>query len=163
MVAVATHPYVIDPATKAYLQKKMPGQELARDQDWLREQLGFMGLKIPTLFKQYADVCKTGGVRFCGFNVDPAFNHCVDGLVMVDLRYLKPNKRARYIGSATIRVQIDKCRLLRDGVLGFLCDVSAFNQQSFILTWHIFCFLAISACKQKGVRNGRQIEFGYHC
>ena len=41
----------------------------------------------------------TGGVRFCGFNVDPAFNHCVDGLVMIDLRYLKPKKRARYIGS----------------------------------------------------------------
>jgi hypothetical protein len=99
-LAVATHPYVIDPATKAYLQKKMPGQELATDQDWLRKQLGFMGLKIPTLFKQYADVCTTGGVRFCSFNVDPAFNHCVDGLVMVDLRYLKPKKRARYIGSA---------------------------------------------------------------
>ena len=49
-LAVATHPYVIDPATKAHLQKKMPGQELATDQDWLREQLGFMGLKIPTLF-----------------------------------------------------------------------------------------------------------------
>ena len=99
-LAVATHPYVIDPAAKAHLQKNMPGQELATDQDWLREQLGFLGLKIPTLFKQYADVCTTGGVRFCDFNVDPAFNHCVDGLVMVDLRYLKPKKRARYIGSA---------------------------------------------------------------
>ncbi len=96
-LAVATHPYVIDPATKAHLRKKMPGQNLDADKEWLCEQLGFMGLKIPTLFKQYADVCRVGGVRFCGFSVDPAFNHCVDGLVMVDLNYLKPKKRARYI------------------------------------------------------------------
>ena len=61
-------------------------------------ELGFMGLKIPTLFKQYADVCTSGGVRFCGFSIDPAFNHCVDGLVLVDIHQLKPKKRARYIG-----------------------------------------------------------------
>jgi hypothetical protein len=37
-------------------------------------------------------------VRFCGFSIDPAFNHCVDGLVLVDIHQLKPKKRARYIG-----------------------------------------------------------------
>ena len=98
-LAVATHPYMIAPAVKARLHKKMPGHEFAADRDWLREQLGLMGLKIPTLFKQYADICMAGGVRFCAFNVDPAFNHCVDGLVMIDLHYLKPKKRTRYIGT----------------------------------------------------------------
>ena len=98
-LAVAAFPYVIDPAAKALLQKRMPGHEFAAERDWLREQLGSMGLKPPTLFKHYTDVCMAGGVRFCGFNVDPAFNYCVDGLVMIDLRYLKPNKRTRYIGT----------------------------------------------------------------
>ena len=99
-LAAAMNPYVIDPAAKALLQKRMPGYEFAADRDWLREQLGSMGLKIPILFKHYADVCMPGGVRFCGFNVDLAFNNCVDGLVMIDLCYLKPKKRTRYIGTA---------------------------------------------------------------
>ena len=89
----------IDPAAKALLRKKIPGREFAAERNWLREKLGSMGLKIPTLFKHYTDVCMAGGVRFCGFNVDPAFNNCVDGLVMIDLRYLKPKKRTRYIGT----------------------------------------------------------------
>ncbi len=98
-LASATHPYVIDHAAKALLHKKIPGHEFTAEHDWLREQLGSMGLKIPTLFKHYTDVCMVGGVRFCGFNVDSAFNNCVDGLVMIDLRYLKPKKRTRYIGT----------------------------------------------------------------
>ena len=98
-LAAATNPYVIDPAAKALLHKRMPGHEFAAELDWLRERLGSMGLKIPTLFKHYTDVCMAGGVRFCGFNVDPAFNNCVDGLVMIDLHYLKPKKRTRYIGA----------------------------------------------------------------
>ncbi len=108
-LAFATHPYVIDPAAKAQLYKKMPGHKFAADRDWLRQQLDLMGLKIPTLFKQYADVCMAGGVRFCDFNVDPAFNHCIDGLVMIDLRYLKPKKRTRYIGKANYyRLQLNR-------------------------------------------------------
>ena len=44
-------------------------------------------------------------VRFGGC-IDPAFNHCVDGLVLVDIHQLKPKKRARYIGEAlTIAAQ----------------------------------------------------------
>ena len=50
-LAIATHPYEIDPATKAYLQKKMPGQELALS---LR-----MGLKIPKTICR----CLYGGVK----------------------------------------------------------------------------------------------------
>jgi hypothetical protein len=50
------------------------------------------------LYKQYADVCEQGGVRFIDFNIDPDFGYCIDGLVMVDLQQLKPNKRKRYLG-----------------------------------------------------------------
>ena len=38
-----------------------------------------------------------GGARFCGFNIDENFRHCIDGLVVVDLAQVKPKKRARYI------------------------------------------------------------------
>ena len=98
-LAAAKNPHVIDPVAKALLHKRMPGHEFAAERVWLRDQLGSMGLKIPTLFKHYTDVCRAGGVRFCGFNVDPAFNNCVDGLAIIDLRYLKQKKRKRYIGT----------------------------------------------------------------
>jgi putative hemolysin len=53
---------------------------------------------IPTLFKQYTELCEEGGVQFAGFNVDPDFCNCVDGLIMVDLEKMKASKRQRYLG-----------------------------------------------------------------
>ena len=49
--------------------------------------------------KQYSEVCEPGGVQFIDFGSDPDFNNCVDGLVLVDLTYLKANRYQRYIGA----------------------------------------------------------------
>ena len=54
---------------------------------------------MPTLYKQYTETCEAGGVRFLGFNRDPEFANCVDGLICVDLDRLKASKRKRYISS----------------------------------------------------------------
>lgn len=62
----------------------------------LREQLGLIGHSVPTLYKQYTELCDEGGTRFHGFNIDPDFQDCIDGLVVVDLNRLKPLKRKRY-------------------------------------------------------------------
>ena len=56
-----------------------------------------MGVAIPTLYKQYADLCEKGGVQFLAFGVDPDFSNSIDGLVLVDISQLKPKKRKRYI------------------------------------------------------------------
>jgi hypothetical protein len=64
---------------------------------WLKSQLGSMGLKIPTLYKQYSDLTTQGGTRFCAFNIDKDFGNCIDGLVIVDIDKLKSKKRERYI------------------------------------------------------------------
>ena len=53
---------------------------------------------MPTLFKQYSEICEKGGVRFLDFGVDAEFGYCVDGLVLVDLNTLKETKRKRYLG-----------------------------------------------------------------
>ncbi len=89
--------HLIEPSSVDLLRQIMPGRDFDAEQAVLKERLAVMGLKIPTLYKQYADVCLAGGVRFCGFNIDPHFNHCTDGFVMVDTALLKPKKRARYI------------------------------------------------------------------
>lgn len=59
-----------------------------------------MGAGVPALYRQYVEVAEPGGTRFMAFGVDAGFGHCIDGLVVVDLHRLKPEKRARYLGSA---------------------------------------------------------------
>lgn len=63
----------------------------------LKGELSEMDLSVPTLYKQYTELCEDGGVQFVDFNVDPDFSDCVDGLVLVDLHKLKESKRKRYL------------------------------------------------------------------
>jgi putative hemolysin len=62
----------------------------------LKEQLSQLGYAVPMLYKQYTELCTLGGTQFHGFNIDPDFQDCVDGLVVVDLSQLTPLKRKRY-------------------------------------------------------------------
>lgn len=74
------------------------GNDYKADFAVLKELLDQQGYSIPTLYKQYVDICEHDGVQFADFNVDPDFSNCIDGLVIVDLIRLKPKKRERYIG-----------------------------------------------------------------
>lgn len=63
----------------------------------LKQNLDALGARVPTLYKQYADLCEPGGVRFAAFGVDPDFAGAVDGLIFVDLARIKQKKRERYL------------------------------------------------------------------
>jgi len=63
----------------------------------LRKQLRFYNATVPTLYKQYTELCEEGGVEFLGFNIDKDFNNCVDGLILVDISKILPKKRERYM------------------------------------------------------------------
>ena len=71
----------------------------------LRKQLKFLGYTVPTLFKQYTDLCVEGGVYFHDFSVDPLFGHCVDGFIFLELSKVEEKKKSRYIKS---KLQGDK-------------------------------------------------------
>jgi len=64
----------------------------------LKSNLLNMGVAVPTLFKQYSDICEEGGVKFLGFNVDTDFSDCVDGFILVNVKKIKQSARKRYIG-----------------------------------------------------------------
>lgn len=49
---------------------------------------------VPVLLRQYV---KLGG-RLLGFNLDPAFNNALDGLIMVDLHSTDPKTLQKYMG-----------------------------------------------------------------
>jgi putative hemolysin len=63
----------------------------------LKRNLKELNLTIPTLFKQYTELCEEGGVQFLDFGVDPDFNNVIDGFILVDVHSIKENKRKRYI------------------------------------------------------------------
>jgi putative hemolysin len=54
------------------------------------------GKSIPVLLKQYL---KLGG-KLLGFNVDPEFGNCMDGLILVDLKKTDAKILRRFMGKA---------------------------------------------------------------
>ena len=73
------------------------GESYKQEFTQLKHLLANMGVNVPTLYKQYSEVTNEGGVAFLDFNVDPDFNDCIDGLVVVDLNCLTDKKRKRYL------------------------------------------------------------------
>ena len=63
----------------------------------LNKSLETYGVKVPTLFKQYTDLCSDGGVGFITFSVDPEFNNCIDGLIWLEIDRMTEKKYQRYI------------------------------------------------------------------
>jgi len=89
--------HILTQAEQQSIAVLFSGDNLKSDFKVLKEQLDYLGVSVPTLYKQYSDVCEEDGVRFLDFGVDPDFNYCIDGLVLVDMDYLKEKKRARYM------------------------------------------------------------------
>jgi putative hemolysin len=87
-------PYVAASPTPA---ARWQGLDYTAGFSLLKAELAAMGTAVPTLYKQYTELCEPGGVRFLDFNIDPDFSDCVDGLVLVDLTRMKSNKRNRYL------------------------------------------------------------------
>ncbi len=63
----------------------------------LKSSLSTIGVSIPTLYKQYGDLCIEEGVSFHGFNIDENFSDCIDGFILVEIDKIKESQRKRYI------------------------------------------------------------------
>ncbi|MDH5822964.1 GNAT family N-acyltransferase [Luteimonas sp. RD2P54] len=68
----------------------------------LKQNLAALGSTVPTLYKQYTELCEAGGARFLAFGIDPDFSDSIDGLIEVDVRRLLPRKRQRYLGERAV-------------------------------------------------------------
>jgi Putative hemolysin len=95
-LAVSRSPY---PASLPDVLAQFGGESYTEDLTRLKSLLNNLGCAIPPLYKQYSELCEPGGVQFIDFGSDPAFNHCVDGLVLVDLTFIKASRFERYIGA----------------------------------------------------------------
>jgi len=96
-LAISRVPYRLSDDETEVVNRTITGIDYSDDFNALREQLSYMNVTVPTLYKQYSDLCERGGVRYIDFNIDADFGHCIDGLVMVDLQQLKLAKQKRYL------------------------------------------------------------------
>ncbi|GAA5217029.1 lysophospholipid acyltransferase family protein [Corallincola platygyrae] len=94
-IARSNRPYRL--ADNSQLTEAFQGDNYAEDFLVLKNMLANMGCSVPTLYKQYSEVCEPGGVKFLDFGIDPDFGACIDGLVLVDITMLKEKKRQRYM------------------------------------------------------------------
>lgn len=100
-LARARNPFVISASVAEAARAAWSGRSVGEGLSMLKQHLAGMKAQLPTLYRQYADLCEPEGVRFLDFGVDPAFGGCVDGLVRLDLAHLRAIKRARYVERAS--------------------------------------------------------------
>lgn len=63
----------------------------------LKQKLNFYNMSIPPLYKQYTGLCEPGGAQFLDFGVDPDFQSCIDGFILIDIDLIKHTKKEKYI------------------------------------------------------------------
>ncbi|MDX8129140.1 lysophospholipid acyltransferase family protein [Methylomonas sp. EFPC1] len=92
----ARTPFVISQQGKAFAATEFSA-DYSTSFKILNSELKKLGVKVPTLYKQYVELCVDKGCHFVAFNIDPDFNNCIDGLIMVEVDKIAPKKRQRYI------------------------------------------------------------------
>ncbi len=98
-LATAKNPYLLNSVDSLSLAQTFAGEDYSAEFKLLKQAMTEQSLSVPTLYKQYTELCEAGGAQFAAFNVDRDFADCVDGLILVDLEKLKQSKRKRYIDS----------------------------------------------------------------
>lgn len=97
-MAKANAPYSPSDVGLSEAQRLFCFKDAREDFIALKERLDLFGVTVPTLYKQYTELCEDKGVHFLDFGVDADFGYCIDGLVMVEVAYIKAKKRQRYMG-----------------------------------------------------------------
>jgi len=92
----AYDPYHCSSAQLETFKEMFDGNDYKKDLTTLKEYLKNFDVTIPTLYKQYSDLCEEGGVSFSDFGLDDDFAACIDGYIMVDIDKVKSKKRERY-------------------------------------------------------------------
>ncbi|QSZ42732.1 GNAT family N-acetyltransferase [Sulfurimonas aquatica] len=99
-LAIAKIPYIFD-FNDEYMktfQAELVLNDYKKDFKTLKKALSFLELSVPTMYKQYADLCNEDGVKFCAYNIDAEFSDCVDSFIILDVNKIKDKQRQRYFG-----------------------------------------------------------------
>ena len=93
----AHSPYRLSQYVESDFSTFFKGDDYQEDFKRLKNYLKSFDVSVPTLYKQYTELCEDGGVEFIDFGIDVEFNNCIDGYILVDIRQIKEEKRKRYM------------------------------------------------------------------
>lgn len=79
------------------LNKELVKDNYKEDFKTVKKLLKTFDSSIPVLYKQYAELCEKGGIKFCAYNIDKDFASCVDSFIVVDISQIKEVQKNRYI------------------------------------------------------------------
>lgn len=96
----ARSPFHLSDHVNAEFAEIFLGIDYEHDFRVLKDYLKTFDVAVPTLFKQYSELCEAGGAQFIDFGIDVDFNNCIDGYIMVEISRIKEAKRKRYIKEA---------------------------------------------------------------
>ncbi|MEA2099389.1 MAG: GNAT family N-acyltransferase [Campylobacterota bacterium] len=88
-----------DKALMENLKREFNSTEYKENFKTLKRSLNTIWSNIPVLYKQYADLCDEGGIKFCAYNIDPDFSNCIDSLILVEIKKIKISQQKRYINN----------------------------------------------------------------
>src|SRR5690606_16805386 len=86
--ARARNPIRVPEAVRAGILAELSPLPVEQGMALLRRRVAELGGQFPVLYRQYVELCRPEGVTFADFSVDPAFGHCIDGLIRLDLSCL---------------------------------------------------------------------------
>jgi putative hemolysin len=98
-LAQAKQPYLLTDETQQKVQADF-AQEYDTCFKRLNHQLDQLGVKVPTLYKQYSELCDDQGCHFIAYSVDSQFGDCIDSLILVEIDKIKQKKKQRYMKEA---------------------------------------------------------------
>ena len=79
------------------IEENFVWNDYKKDFKKLKMMLGNIGVTVPTLYKQYSELCEKDGIKFCAFNIDPDFSNCIDSFIVVYTHKIKESQKKRYI------------------------------------------------------------------
>lgn len=95
---ISKNRYLMTKQEMGECSKIFAGDNYVDDFRVLKRQLMQFNLSVPTLYKQYSELCEEGGVKFLDFGVDQDFENCIDGFILVDVEKIKASRKKRYMG-----------------------------------------------------------------
>jgi len=88
-----------DASLTSMLDNELTLDDYKNDFKTVKKLLKNFDSTIPVLYKQYAELCEDGGIKFCAYNVDEDFASCVDSFIIVDISKIKTSQQERYIST----------------------------------------------------------------
>lgn len=95
-IATGKSPYRLTDQRVAELRQLFHSEMFGDDLRVFKDQLKHLGVRVPILYRLYADLCEDEGLHFLAFSVDKDFENCIDGLILVDTSKVKERRRNSY-------------------------------------------------------------------